>query len=116
MAPFPIPAPAFDGRSRTVESSAVFEWLRLGWGIFMVAPALWVAAALIVIVGFVAVSAVWLPGQFLACLLTPVLAAGLLAMCRSAVTKNICTLQDLAAGFRSRTNSLMGLGLYVKQK
>ena len=30
MNPFPIPAPAFDGRSRTVGVEAVFAWLRLG--------------------------------------------------------------------------------------
>ena len=51
MAHFPIPAPAFDGRSRAVDASAVFDWLKQGWGIFMANPLLWVAAAAIVIAG-----------------------------------------------------------------
>ena len=113
MAHFPIPAPAFDGRSRAVDASAVFDWLKQGWGIFMANPLLWVAAAAIVIAGLVALSFVWLPGQLLACLLMPILAAGLLAMCRRISAGNPCELQLLAAGFKSRTSPLMGLGLIM---
>ena len=113
MTRFPIPAPAFDGRSHSVGANAPFEWLRLGWNIFMVNPGLWVVTALILIVGSVAMYAVWLPGQLLACLLTPVLIAGLLDMCRKALSEGTFGLQDLTAGFKSQTISLMGLGLFL---
>ena len=89
MAHFPIPAPAFDGRSRTVGAGAALDWLRLGWGMFMVNPGVWIAASVITIVGCLALFAVWLAGPLLACLLAPVLAAGLLSMCRSASTDEI---------------------------
>ena len=111
MDPFPIPAPAFDGRSRDVGAGAAFEWLRLGWGIFLANPGVWIAATAILIVGFLALSIVWLAGPLLACLLAPVVGAGLLAMCRKAVTSGMVDLQDLAAGFRSATTPLIVLGL-----
>ncbi len=111
MDPFPIPAPAFDGRSRDVGAGAAFEWLRLGWGIFLVNPGVWIAAAVVLIVGFFALSIVWFAGPLLACLLTPVVVAGLLAMCRNASVSGTIELQHLAAGFRAGTTPLIFLGL-----
>lgn len=111
MSPFPIPAPDFDGRSRSVGAGAAFEWLRLGWGTFMVNPGLWVAAAVILVVALLALFAVWLAGPLLACLLAPVAAAGLLSMCRQATSEGVFGLQDLAVGFKSHTTPLVMLGL-----
>jgi uncharacterized membrane protein len=111
MAHFPITAPAFDGRSRTVGAGAALDWLRLGWGMFMVNPGLWIAASVIVIVSFLALFAVWLAGPLLACLLAPVLAAGLLTMCRKASTVGRFDLQDIGSGFRTATTPLVILGL-----
>ena len=111
MTPFPIPAPAFDGRSRAVGVDAAFQWLQLGWGMFMVNPGLWIATALILIVGFLALFAVWLAGALLAFLLAPVLAAGLLAMCHKASSGDNFELQDLGAGFKTATTPLIILGV-----
>jgi len=111
MDPFPIPAPAFDGRSRDVGAGAAFEWLRLGWGIFLANPGVWIAATVILIVGFFALSIVWFAGPLLACLLTPVVVAGLLVMCRNASVSGTIELQHLAAGFRAGTTPLIFLGL-----
>jgi uncharacterized membrane protein len=111
MRSFPIPAPAFDGRSRAVGIDAVFAWLRLAWNLFMVRPAAWVASALILVVGALALMAVWLIGPLLASLLAPVLAAGLLAMCRKAADGEAVELSDLAAGFSTRTTPLILLGV-----
>lgn len=111
MSPFPIPAPAFDGRSRMVSAGAAFEWLRLGWGTFMVNPGVWIAAAVILIVAFLALMAVWLAGPLLAGLLAPVAAAGLLTMCRKASGEGF-GLQDLAAGFSTQTTPLIVLGVF----
>lgn len=111
MAHFPISAPAFHGRSRSVGVGAALDWLRMGWAMFMVNPGLWVAASVIVIVGLLALLAVWLAGPLLACLLAPVLAAGLLTMCRKASTDGRFDLQDLASGFRAATTPLVILGL-----
>jgi uncharacterized membrane protein len=113
MRSFPIPAPAFDGRCRAVGIDAVFAWLRLAWNLFMVRPAAWVASALILLVGALALMAVWLIGPLLAGLLAPVLAAGLLAMCRKAADGEPVKLSDLAAGFFTRTTPLILLGVIL---
>ena len=111
MEPFPIPAPAFNGRSRTVGVGAAFEWLQLGWGMFMVNPGMWVAIALVLIVGFLLLVAVRLGGTLFICLLAPVLIAGLLTICRKASTTGAFELQDLAVGFKTSTSPLLILGL-----
>jgi uncharacterized membrane protein len=110
MSSFPIPAPAFDGRSRAVGVDTVFAWLRFGWNVFLVKPGVWVASALIVIAGFLVLMAAGWIGSLLAGLLAPVLAAGLLAMCRKAADEEAVGLSDLAAGFTARTASLIALG------
>ncbi|MDR2788071.1 MAG: hypothetical protein LBD06_06895 [Candidatus Accumulibacter sp.] len=111
MSHFPIPAPAFDGRSRAVEIGAVFAWLRLGWNLFMAAPVAWVVSMLLMIVAFVALTIVPLLGPLLVCLLLPVLVAGMLAMCRKAASGETPGLSDLTVGFATRTTPLILLGL-----
>jgi uncharacterized membrane protein len=111
MSPFPIPAPAFDGRSRTVGAGAVFAWLRLAWNLFMTGPGVWVSSVALLLAAFAVLTAVPLLGPLLACLLAPVLAAGLLALCRKAADGERIGLSDLAAGFTRRTAPLVLLGV-----
>ncbi|MDR1710191.1 MAG: hypothetical protein LBS70_10810 [Candidatus Accumulibacter sp.] len=111
MSSFPIPAPAFDGRSRAVGVEAVFAWLRLGWNLFLAEPGLWAVSALIAVGGFFALLAVWLVGLLLAGLLAPVLAAGMLTLCRKISEEKSAGLHDLFAGFTARTAPLLGLGV-----
>ncbi|MDR0577093.1 MAG: hypothetical protein LBI87_06065 [Candidatus Accumulibacter sp.] len=111
MNSFPIPAPAFDGRGRAVAAGAVFAWLRFGWNVFMASPGLWAASAAILIAGFLALMFVWLIGPLLAGLLAPVLAAGLLGMCRKAADEKRLALSDLMEGFTGRAAPLMLLGV-----
>jgi len=77
----------------------------------MVNPGLWIATALILIVGFLALLAVWLAGPLLAFLLAPVVAAGLLVMCHKASSGDRLELQDLGAGFKTATTPLITLGV-----
>jgi uncharacterized membrane protein len=111
MTSFPIPAPAFDGRSRAVGIAAVFAWLRLGWNLFMVNPGVWAISTVILFLGFFALMIVPLIGSLLTCLLTPVLVAGFFAMCRKAAGEGEPGLSDLATGFSTRTSPLMMLGV-----
>jgi len=111
MTSFPIPAPAFDGRSRTVDVEAVFAWLRFGWNVFLVNPGVWVVSALILLIGFPALLVLWPVGALLAALLAPVLAAGLFGMCRQAAGEKALGLSTLFVGFTTRTTPLMVLGV-----
>lgn len=111
MTRFPIPAPAYDGRSRSVEIGAVFAWLRFGWSAFLLSPGVWIASAAILLVGALALLAVWLLGPLLGSLLAPVLAAGLLSMARHAATGEPIGIRDLGAGFTERAGALISIGL-----
>ncbi|MDR3220556.1 MAG: hypothetical protein LBU46_00905 [Candidatus Accumulibacter sp.] len=111
MSVFPIPAPASDGRSRVAGIEAVFAWLRFGWTVFAAHPGLWAMSALILIAGLFVLMLVPLVGSSFAGLLTPILAAGLLAMCRQAAGEGKPGLSDLAAGFMTRPKPLAVLGV-----
>jgi hypothetical protein len=113
MDSFPIPAPAFDGRSHTVSLGAVFAWLRLGWNLFMSNPGVWVVSTVILIAGSCALMIVPLLGPLLAVLLAPILAAGLFAMCRKAADGGTIALSDLAIGFSMRVTPLILLGVVL---
>jgi uncharacterized membrane protein len=111
MSSFPIPAPAFDGRSRAVGVGAVFAWLRLAWNLFMAEPGIWVLSVVLLLVTSCVLMIVPLLGPLLVCLLAPVLAAGLLAMCRKAADGGEIGLSDLTAGFTRCTTPLVLLGV-----
>jgi uncharacterized membrane protein len=111
MSAFPISAPAADGRSRAAGADAVFAWLRFGWHVFAAYPGLWALSALILIAGFFALMFIPLVGPSFAGLLTPILAAGLLAMCRQASGEGKPGLSGLAAGFTTQTRPLTVLGV-----
>jgi uncharacterized membrane protein len=111
MESFPIPAPAFNGNSRVIAAGNGFEWLKQGWAIFSVNPGLWVAITLLLIVAFIAVNIVWLVGPMAANLLTPLIGAGLMAICQKASDAEAFIIEDIFAGFGTNTNALVILGV-----
>lgn len=112
MESFPIPAPAFDGNSRTVSPGVIFDWLRQGWALFAAYPGPWIAMTVVLIVLVLALNIVPLIGTLAAHLLTPSLAAGMLFACQKAERGEEPKIADVFEGFRRNTNSLVMLGLY----
>ncbi len=82
MDEFPIPAPAFDGRSRAVPAANAIEWFKQGWALFLVNPAMWVAITLLTLLVFIGVQIVPWIGNLAAYLMTPLLLAGLVLSSR----------------------------------
>ncbi|MBI4740231.1 MAG: hypothetical protein HY777_01455 [Betaproteobacteria bacterium] len=111
MEQFPIAAPEFTGDCRTVPAGNAFEWLKQGWAIFMVNPAIWIAMTVIFFVIFLGLSIVPLVGQLAANLLTPVFAAGLLLACKKAANSEALKIPDLFAGFNQNNTNLVMLGV-----
>ena len=111
MGTFPIPAPAFNGESRTVDAGSAFEWLRQGWALFIAQPGQWLLLAIVFLAMMLALSIVPLIGTLAANLLTPVFAAGLLHACRRASNSEKLELGDLYAGFGRNAGNLVILGL-----
>ena len=108
---FPLPAPAFDGASRTVAAGNAFDWLRQGWGIFVVNPGVWIAQTIVLLVVLLGLNVVPLVGTLAAHLLTPLLLAGLLVSCRKASNGQSPEIGDLFAGFSHNTGNLVMLGV-----
>lgn len=112
MPDFPLPPPAFSGRSQRVAPGAPFDWLRQGWTTFAVAPGPWLGLALLflllellplLVFGFA-----W--GLPLSLAVFPLLAAGLLAGCRRASETGRPAFADLGAGLRAGRQGLLQLG------
>src|SRR5664279_2335961 len=111
MQAFPIPAPAFDGKSRSVPAGNAFEWLKQGWSLFVANPGMWIVLTIILIVLMFGLAIVPLFGALAANLLTPVLAAGLMRACQRVENGDALDIGDLLAGFQHNTNNLIMLGL-----
>jgi hypothetical protein len=113
MEHFPIPAPAFNGGSRSVEPGCIlkyFNWLRQGWAIFIVNPGVWMAMMVLLIVIYLGDLALVpldrMRGSPLAShLLTPLLAAGMLLACQKVAREEKRRINDLFTGFQRHTGA-----------
>ncbi len=108
---FPVAPAPFSGRARVVEAGACFDWLRQGWALFAAEPGNWLAATVLLLIGFFALFVVPLLGQFAANLLMPVLAAGMLEFCRQQSAGEKLRLESLFAGFQKNSGGLVLVGL-----
>lgn len=111
MESFPIPAPAFNGKSRVVAAGNAFEWLRQGWAFFAANPAQWLALALVLVVIFLALNIVPLVGALAANLLLPLFVAGMLQASRKAANDELPGINDLFVGFSRNTSNLLMVGV-----
>lgn len=112
MQTFPIPAPSFDGRSRSVAASNAFDWLKQGWAIFVGNPGMWIALTILLMVLTLGLTIIPLIGALAVNLIAPVLAAGLMRVCQKAESGETLDVSDLMAGFRHNTNHLIMLGVF----
>lgn len=109
--PFPLAAPAFAGGSRSVPAGNAFEWMRSGWALFVGAPGVWIAVAIIMMILLLVVPMVPLIGWIASPVLTPIIAAGALHACRRAGAGETPQVGDLFWGFSQRTGPLAMLGV-----
>ena len=111
MESFPIEPPAFNGNCRLVESGNTFEWIRQGWALFMVNPAVWALMTLLMMAITISLNFVPFLGGMVANLLMPILAAGMLLACNKAASDETLEVADLFSGFKYNTTNLILLGV-----
>lgn len=111
MNTFPIPAPAYDGKSRSVPAGNAFEWFKQGWEMFAVNPGLWIALAILFLVIVFGLHVVPVLGWLAAYLLMPVLGVGLLCASQKAAAGEAMDVGDLFAGFKRNTGNLIMIGI-----
>ena len=104
---FPIPAPAFNGKSRVVAAGNAFEWLKQGWAIFVANPAQWLAMTIVLLVVFFGLNIVPFVGPLAANVLMPVLGAGMLHASRKVAQGESLGISDLFVGFRQNASNLL---------
>lgn len=110
MASFPLPAPAFDGRSRRVDPRSALAWIQQGWAIFGVNPGAWMAIMVVLLAVVVTLGVLPLIGHLLVLLLTPLLLGGMLCACQKAAREQRLQFADLFAGLRRNAPGLLLLG------
>jgi uncharacterized membrane protein len=87
------------------------DWWRAGWRYFAAAPWLWIGLAVAFLAILIMVSIVPLIGSVASTVLSPVLAAGLMAACEAQDRGGAPTFNHLFAGFGDRLMPLIVVGL-----
>jgi uncharacterized membrane protein len=87
------------------------EWWRAGWRYFAAAPWVWIGLAIAFFVILILISLVPLIGSVASTVLSPVLAAGLMAACEAQDRGSGPTFNHLFAGFGDRLMPLIVVGL-----
>ena len=95
----------------SVDSGHATAWLARGWGLFMTAPAVWIAIGVVFAVIHGLLGMVPVLGRVAHMLLLPVFAAGLMEASRIAESGAPLPFDALFAGFRGRTGKLVMVGL-----
>lgn len=112
MQTFPIPAPSFDGRSRSVAAANAFDWLKQGWTFFIGNPGMWIVLTVLLMVLTLGLMLIPLIVALSVTLIAPVLAAGLMRISQKAESGEALLIADLLAGFRHNTNHLIMLAAF----
>jgi uncharacterized membrane protein len=106
-----VPA-GFTLEGRRVDVGRAVEWLRLGWGIFLKNPGLWIGISVVVMVIGVVLSMIPIIGQLAFNFLMPVFSAGLLLGCKALRDGGELRFDHLFAGFRQNTGNLIMVSVY----
>jgi len=100
------------GQSRP--ASHGWSWIAEGWELFKRQPGMWIGIVLIAFVIFVAAAMIPVVGGLATTLFGPVFAAGVMIGCKALDTGGELELGHLFAGFKERTGTLVGVGaLYL---
>lgn len=100
------------GQSRP--ASHGWSWIAEGWELFKRQPGMWIGIVLIAFVIFVAAAMIPLVGGLATTLFGPVFAAGIMIGCKALDTGGELELGHLFAGFKERTGTLVAVGaLYL---
>lgn len=109
--PFPLDPESYDGRCRTVEAGACFDWFRQGWAMFMVHPAIWLVLSVLFGVIVLGLMIVPLIGQIALYMLSPILIAGMLYVCHRISQDETPEVRDLFVAFHRESTQLIITGL-----
>lgn len=106
-------APArFDLRGRTVDAGDGWRWIVEGWDLFRRQPGMWILLVVMLVVIFAVLGVVPVVGGAAAALIAPVLSGGLMIACKAVDEGGSLQIEQLFAGFRHKTQSLVMVGVF----
>jgi uncharacterized membrane protein len=103
---------AFHEEGRTVAAGRGWDWIVEGFALFRRQPGIWILAAVVLGVLFIAISMVPILGSLANALLFPILGGGLMLGCRSMDQGGALEIEHLFAGFKHRTGDLVMVGVF----
>ncbi|HLX23923.1 MAG TPA: BPSS1780 family membrane protein [Usitatibacter sp.] len=95
---------------RSVTFGQALSWIPRSWTLFKKAPLMWILSLLILMVGNVVLQLVPVIGAIAVNLLQPVYMAGFAVACRSLETGGEFELEQILAGFKTRSTDLLIIG------
>lgn len=97
-------------QARTVNAGNGWMWIRDGFRLFMLSPAIWIALFLIYLLIGGVLSIIPLLGPIVLHLLAPVFIAGFMLGCRALENEQELEINHLFAGFKQNTSQLVTVG------
>jgi uncharacterized membrane protein len=102
----------FDLRGRTVDAGDGWRWIVDGWDLFRREPGMWILLVVLFVLVVVVVGALPVVGGAAAALIAPVLSGGLMIACKAVDEGGSLQIEQLFAGFRHKTQSLVMVGVF----
>ncbi len=105
-------AGAFHEEGRTVAAGRGWDWIVEAYALFRKQPGIWILAAVVLGILFIAISMIPILGSLANALLFPIFGAGLMLGCKSMDQGGALEIEHLFAGFKHRTGDLVMVGVF----
>ncbi|OGA20709.1 MAG: hypothetical protein A3I01_09615, partial [Betaproteobacteria bacterium RIFCSPLOWO2_02_FULL_65_24] len=103
---------SFHAEGRAVDAGRGWDWIVEAFALFRKRPGIWILAALMLGVLFIAISMIPLLGSLANALLFPIFGAGLMLGCRDLDRGGALEIAHLFAGFKHKTGDLVMVGAF----
>jgi len=102
----------FHAEGRTVPAGRGWDWIVEAFALFRKQPGIWILAAVVLGILFIAISMIPLLGSLANALLFPIFGAGLMLGCKALDQSGTLEISHLFAGFKQKTGDLVLVGVF----
>ena len=102
----------FHAEGRTVAAGRGWDWIVEAFALFRKQPGIWILAAVVLGILFIAISMIPLLGSLANALLFPIFGAGLMLGCKALDQSGTLEISHLFAGFKHKTGDLVLVGVF----
>ncbi|MBE0623112.1 MAG: hypothetical protein IH605_21190 [Burkholderiales bacterium] len=102
----------FHAEGRTVAGGRGWDWIVEAYALFRKQPGIWILAAVVLGILFIAISMIPILGSLANALLFPIFGGGMMLGCRAQDQGGALEIEHLFAGFKHRTGDLVMVGVF----